>query len=76
MLKNTHYTWLTFHGLFLVSSPLLQKNQHCINEVLFMQQADCTDEASLKYAGDSAFIFILFLLQVLYFRAHSKDFGK
>lgn len=36
-LKNTCYAWLTFHGLFLVSSPPLQKKQHCINELLFMQ---------------------------------------
>lgn len=51
MLKNICYAWLTFNGLFLVSSPPLQKNQQCINEVLFMQQADSIDEASLKYAG-------------------------
>lgn len=69
MLKNTHYAWLTFHGLFLVSSPPLQKNQHCINEVLFIQQADSPDEASLKYAGNSAFIFILFLFHVPVFQS-------
>lgn len=41
-----------------------------------MQQADSTEEASLKYSGSSAFIFILFLFHVLYFRPDSRDFRK